>query len=276
MSVSKTRQVANISTCAALYAVAIAVTAFVPTPWGVGQFRPGVVVPAIYAFIGEPIEAGLGAAIGTFIGSFILLAAGTGLGPLGSLISGSPANFVGFYLLGWFVTKYRSWNGFILGTFVSLVLGNLIAAGGVTVYLTYVVPRWLTMTLDVKLGTTVGLTLFWTVTMLPFVLTLVPLVIAALNRSGLAIIRSGDFTYLRSRSVKGLVYPSVGVAAILAVIYAIVIVTPLGDLLFVSVASPKTVFWVKSLFALTSGILIAFGIIGALLISQSTTVQAHP
>jgi hypothetical protein len=275
MSVSKTRQVANISTCAALYAVAIAATAFVPTPWGVGQFRPGVVVPAIYAFIGGPIEAGLGAAIGTFIGSFILQAAGTGLGPLGSLISGSPANFVGFYLLGWLVTKYRSWNGFILGTFVSLVLGNLIAAGGVAMYLTYVVPRWLTMMLDVKLATVVGLTLFWTVTMLPFVLTLVPLVIATLNRSGLAIIRSGDFTYLRSRSAKGLIYPSIGVAAILAVIYAIVMATPLGDLLFVSVASPKTVFWVKSLFALTSGILIAFGIIGALLISRSAPVQAH-
>jgi hypothetical protein len=276
MSAGKTRQVANISTCAALYAVAIAATAFVPTPWGVGQFRPGVVVPAIYAFIGEPIEAGLGAAIGTFIGSFILQAAGTGLGPLGSLISGSPANLVGFYLLGWFVTKYRSWNGFIFGTFVSLALGNLIAAGGVATYLTYIVPRWLTMTLDVKLGTIVGLTLFWTVTMLPFVLTLVPLVTAALNRSGLAIIRSGDFTYLRSPSAKGVIYPSIGVAAILAAIYAIVIVTPLGDLLFVSVASPKTVFWVKSLFALTSAILIAFGIIGALLISRSTTVQAHP
>src|SRR5208337_3058880 len=83
MPVARAKQLANMATCAALYAVAIAATAFVPTPWGVGQFRPGVVIPAIYAFIGAPIEAGLGAAIGTFIGSFILQAAGTGLGPLG-------------------------------------------------------------------------------------------------------------------------------------------------------------------------------------------------
>ena len=269
MGIVNTRQVAHISTCAALYAVSIAATAYVPTPWGVGQFRPGVVVPAIYAFIGGPLVAGLGAAIGTFIGSLVLQAAGTGLGPLGSLVSGSPANFVGFYLLGWFVTKYKSWNGFILGTFISLTIGNLIAAGGVAVYLTYVVPRWLTMAMDVKLATVTGLTLFWTVTMLPFVLILVPLVIAVLSRGGLSVMTPGEFSYMRSGNLKDLLYPSVAVAGILIVTYALLIVTPFGGLLFASIASPETVFWVKSLFVLTSGILVAFGVIGPLLVSRS-------
>jgi hypothetical protein len=275
MRTSKTREVANVSTCAALYAVAISVTASVPTPWGVGQFRPGVLIPAIYAFVGGPIEAGLGAAIGTFIGSFILQATGTGLGPLGSLISGSPANFIGFYLLGWFISKYRSWNGFILGTFASLVLGNLIAAGGVVVYLTYVVPRWLTMALDVKLMTIVGLTLFWTTTMLPFVLIPVPILISGLTRSGLSIMNNGEFTYLRYRSSKGLIYPSLCVAGILTVIYGIIMLTSIGNLLFASVVKPQTVFWVKSLFVLTSGILVAFSIIGMLLASKTSTTHAR-
>ena len=97
--------------------------------------------PVIYAFLGGSLVAGVGAAVGTLIGSFILQAAGTGLGPLGSLVSGVPANFIGFYLIGWFVSKFKSWNGFILGTFVSLMIGNLVAAAGVAFYLTYVFPQ---------------------------------------------------------------------------------------------------------------------------------------
>ena len=58
MPVAKAKQLADMATCAALYAVAIAVTAFVPTPWGVGQFRPAVVIPVIYALLGGPLVAG--------------------------------------------------------------------------------------------------------------------------------------------------------------------------------------------------------------------------
>ena len=102
-------------------------------------------IPVIFAFLGGSLVAGVGAGVGTLIGSFILQAAGTGLGPFGSLVSGVPANFIGFYLLGWFVNRWKSWMGFILGTFVSLMIGNFVAAGGVAFYLTYVFPvglRW--------------------------------------------------------------------------------------------------------------------------------------
>jgi len=44
MSVAKSKQLANMGTCAALYTVAIATTAFVPTHLRVGQFRLRVVI----------------------------------------------------------------------------------------------------------------------------------------------------------------------------------------------------------------------------------------
>ena len=267
MPAHKTKQVAFVATCAALYAIAIALTASIPTPWGVGQFRPGVVVPAIYAFIGGASVAGWGAAVGTFIGSFILQAAGTGLGPLGSLVSGSPANFVGFYLLGWFVTKFKSWSAFVLGSFVSLLIGNLVAAVGVVFYLTYVFPTWATMMLSVKLGTIVGLTLFWTVTMIPFVLVVVPLVVVALNRTQLTSI---EVSYLRSGKSRDLICSCVIVAVILGVIYALIVGTDLGNLLFAAVVRPANIFWVKTLFATTAVIMVAIGIVGALLVSRPT------
>jgi hypothetical protein len=267
MPARKTKQIAFIATCAALYAVAIGITASVPTPWGVGQFRPGVVVPAIYAFIGGASVAGWGAAVGTFLGSFILQAAGTGLGPLGSLVSGSPANFVGFYLLGWFVTKFRSWKAFVLGSFVSLLIGNLVAAVGVVFYLTYVLPTWATMMLDVKIGTIVGLTLFWTVTMIPFVLVVVPLVVTALNRAGLPAV---EVSYLRSGTSKDLIYSCTVVAVTLGVIYALIVGTDLGNLLFAAVVRPANIFWVKALFAMTAGVMVAIGIVGAIFVSRSS------
>ncbi len=271
MAPQKTKQIVFMATCAALYAVAIAITAYVPTPWGVGQFRPGVVVPAIYAFIGGASVAGWGAAVGTFLGSFILQAAGTGLGPLGSLVSGSPANFVGFYLLGWFVTKFKSWNAFILGSFVSLLIGNLVAAAGVAFYLTYVLSTWATMMLDVKIGTIVGLTLSWTVTMIPFVLVVVPLVVTALNKAGLSTV---EVSYLRSGTSKDLIYPSAIVAVILGVIYGLIVGTDLGNLLFAAVVRPANIFWVKTLFAMTTGVMVAFGIVGAILVSRSSQKSA--
>ena len=273
MPVARSKQLANMATCAALYAVAIAVTAFVPTPWGVGQFRPGVVIPVIYGFLAGSLVAGVGAAVGTLIGSFILQAAGTGLGPLGSLISGVPANFIGFYLLGLFVNKWKSWNGFILGTFVSLMIGNLVAAGGVAFYLTYVFPRWVSMVFEVKLATVLGLTLFWTVTMLPFVLVIVPLVIVALSRTGFS--NMGSFSYFRSASMKDVAGPSVIVAVILGITYVLIVVTSVGNLMFASVVSEANIFWVKSLFALSALIMIGFAVVGVLLVAKPYRKSAH-
>ena len=53
--------------CAALYAVGSFATAYIPSPWGFGQFRPAVVIPAFFAAIFGPMPAGIGAAMGTLI-----------------------------------------------------------------------------------------------------------------------------------------------------------------------------------------------------------------
>ena len=46
--------------CAALYAIGSYVTAYIPSPWGAGQFRPAVVIPSLFATIFGPLPAGIG------------------------------------------------------------------------------------------------------------------------------------------------------------------------------------------------------------------------
>jgi hypothetical protein len=41
--------------CAALYAVGAYATAYIPSPWGFGQFRPAVVIPAFFAVVFGPL-----------------------------------------------------------------------------------------------------------------------------------------------------------------------------------------------------------------------------
>ncbi|MGC8911289.1 MAG: hypothetical protein ACP5K8_04375 [Nitrososphaeria archaeon] len=164
--------------CATLYASLIALTAGIPTPWGVGHFRPAVVIPALFALIAGPWIAAVGAALGTQIGSFILP---TGLGPLGSFVSGLPGNFFGFLLYGFILRRFRSWTGFVVGTIMGTLVGNLIAASGVVFWLTVIVPRWAGLSSEALLLTVFGLTMFWEVTMVPFILLTVPPITAALR-----------------------------------------------------------------------------------------------
>jgi hypothetical protein len=44
--------VSLISICASLYAISIILTAYLPTPWGVGHLRLGIIIPAIFALLG--------------------------------------------------------------------------------------------------------------------------------------------------------------------------------------------------------------------------------
>jgi hypothetical protein len=82
--------------CAALYGVGSLATAYIPSPWGFGQFRPAVIVPAFFAVIYGPIPAGIGAALGTLIADSVK----HGYLYPGSLIAAVPGNFLGFYLFG--------------------------------------------------------------------------------------------------------------------------------------------------------------------------------
>lgn len=163
---------------AALYAVLSFATAYVPSPWGMGQFRPAVVVPTFFAAIFGPWAGGVGAALGTLIADSIK----HGELYFGSLIAAVPGNFIGFFLFGYVLRKKFSWARFVTMTNVALIVANVIVAFlYVFAYkLMYVQASAFTqLTPSSLVVLPVGLTIFWFVTMLPFVLLLVPPMIKA-------------------------------------------------------------------------------------------------
>lgn len=257
-NVSKT--VALIAICAALYAAAIAVTSPMPTPWGVGHFRPGVIVPALFALISTPFVAGMGAAMGTFMASFILATFGLS-NPILSLISGVPGNFIAFYLLSWLTSKSRTWRSFIPSSVVSLFVGNLVAATGVTAYFSFVVPNWAAWSISEKFFTILGLTLFWMVTMIPFVITLVPPLYKGITPivSGRLIMSTKVKPFNNDRP-KDLLYNSIMIFLLFVAVYVGIVMTPFGDTIFGKVIRPEYIFWVKNLFIIAGGTVLAFGL----------------
>ncbi|MBN1683323.1 ECF transporter S component [Candidatus Bathyarchaeota archaeon] len=110
--------------CAALYAVGSYLTAYIPSPWGVGQFRPAVVIPAYFAIIFGPLPAGIGAAFGTLLADSIK----HGYLYPGSLIAAVPGNFIGFYFMGKLLWKKFSWDRFIIIINAGLFLANAIVS----------------------------------------------------------------------------------------------------------------------------------------------------
>ncbi len=162
---SRAKLVAFAAICAALYATINAVTSFIPTPYGIGEFRPGVIVPAFFAIVVGPIPAAIGAGVGSFIGDMVSLVP-TGRSTFAlALGAGATGNFVGFLVLGYVYQKLQTWRGFIAGTTLGLFFGNLVAATGVVVIL--------------GLSTVIlaGLLFFWFGTMFPFVIIFVPVLI---------------------------------------------------------------------------------------------------
>ncbi len=240
---SRSLRVSLISVSAALYAAAIAVTSPIPTPWGVGNFRPGVLVPAFFAVVCGPMVGGVGAAIGCFIGDLALFMFGLS-NPLLSLVAGVPANFVGFYLLGWLVSKYRSWASFVASSFVALIVGNLIAALGVVGFLS----------LQPVLATVIGLTFFWVATMAPFVIPFTPILVRGAKPILSQIEMDTGVSKMSWEKPINLLRSSVAVAVVLATLYVIGEYTPWGNLLF-------STFWMKMLLLIAAGVVFAFGVI---------------
>jgi len=237
-SLSSTKKLSLISINAALYAVAIAVTSPIPTPWGVGHFRPGVVIPAFFTVVFGPIIGGVGAAIGCFLGDFALSFFGLTT-PLLSLIAGVPGNFGGFYVLGWLISKRRSLASFVISSFVALIVGNLVAALGVLAYFWFIVPSWASWPMNMKIAVVSGLTLFWVVTMVIFVIPLVPIIVSyvepSLRRMGMI----GEVSNLTWNSSFSLIKSTVSIALILAAIYCLVALTPGGAMIFAGVLPPE-------------------------------------
>ena len=170
-------QTVAMSMCAVLYAVGSYATAYIPSPWGFGQFRPAVVIPAFFATIFGPTPAAFGAAIGTLIAD----SAKHGYVYPGSLLAAVPGNFIGFYLFGYIVKKF-TWGRFVLAANVTLTIANAIVAF-LYVFLFKLLYlgdlKYVSMTPDLLVLSSTGLTIWWFVTMLPFVLLFTPLLIRA-------------------------------------------------------------------------------------------------
>jgi len=181
-STSVSTRVSLIAIVAVLYAIGKGLTAYVPSPWGVGQLLVGIFIPAFFAVVAETIPVAIGAGLGTFIGDVLFLTPLGGTNPALSLIAGVPANFVAFLVFGWFVKKYKSWAGFVAGTVSFVTLGNLIAATSVVLFgaavftpVTYIITHF---TLP---GLVLGLTVFWNMTSIPAIIIAVPLLVRAVG-----------------------------------------------------------------------------------------------
>jgi hypothetical protein len=168
-------EVALSATCAVLYAMGSYLTAYISSPWGSGQFRPAVVIPAIFAALFGPFVGGIGAALGTLIADSVK----HGELYVRSLVSAVPGNFIGFYLFGLLMKRRFSWENFVKTSQVTLLISNVIVAFLYVYYRVFVDVSYPVAFADAWIYIALGLVAWWYVTMLPFVLLLGPPLIRA-------------------------------------------------------------------------------------------------
>ncbi len=196
-------EVVAMAMCAALYAAASYLTAYISSPLGFGQFRPAVVIPAFFAVAFGPLPAGVGAAVGTLIADSVKHG---GL-YIGSLIAAVPGNFIGFYLFGLICRRF-SWKRFILATFTTLIFANFIVAFFYIYAYKSLFLQALELDFSGLMTLTLALTIWWFATMLPFVLTITPLLLRAAAKVFPSLVsesfRSGDLGQGLPRSGLGL------------------------------------------------------------------------
>jgi len=172
---NRSRIVAFTSLGSALYAVGAYATAYIQSPWGVGQFRPAVVVPSVFAVLFGPFVGGLSAALGTLVADSLKHMTLY----IPSLVAAAPSNFAAFYLFGKLVENRFRWPRFIASSILALAVGNGTCAVLYTLYKAAIgsIPAQLVP------GLSVGLTAWWFSTMLPFQLLAVPPILRALAKA---------------------------------------------------------------------------------------------
>jgi MFS family permease len=257
---------------AALYAVGSFLTAYIPSPWGIGQFRPAVVIPSFFAVIFGPWAGGIGAALGTLIADSVKHG---GLNP-GSLLAAVPGNFIGFFLMGYARRKKFSWVRFITVSNIALVVSNAVVAFlYVFIYkaLYAQASAFTEATGQTLIALSVGLTIFWFVTMLPFVLLLVPSFVAVVAKAFPSIVppevRTSGFKQIPKRMLgASMIVPGLALIAI----GLIVSFVPLGGYLPVNFATsyfPATTISLIQLLLYLGGI--ALTILGILAVTKKET-----
>lgn len=176
---SVSTKVSIIAITAVLYAIGKGLTAYVPSPWGVGQLLVGIFIPAYLAVVSETLPVAIGAGMGTFIGDVIFLTPLGNTNPALSLIAGVPANFFAFLLFGWFVKKYPTWSGFVAATIAFVTFGNLIAAVSVVLFGALVFAPAAGLASFNAVNLVLGFTVFWNTTAIPAIIIGVPILIRA-------------------------------------------------------------------------------------------------
>ncbi len=169
-------EVALSATCAVLYAMGSLLTTYIHSPWGAGQFRPAVVIPAVLSTIFGPMVGGLGAAVGTLLADSI----SHGQFYVRSLVSSVPGNFVGFYAFGWLMKRKFSWGNYIKASQVTLLVANAIVAFLYVYFRVFVEGSYPIVFRQTWIYISLGLVAWWYVTMLPFVLLIGPPLIQAI------------------------------------------------------------------------------------------------
>lgn len=122
MKLSITRFITLTAINAALYATVGYITylgIFAPV-FGVVRFWPSVIIPAAFSVLFHPLIGGVGAAIGIFISDLLI----HGNAVL-SITVGVPANFVGFYLIGYL--ERRKGKATIMGLIIQIIPVVIIA-----------------------------------------------------------------------------------------------------------------------------------------------------
>lgn len=244
-------KVAVIAVTAVLYAIGKGLTAYVPTPWGVGQLLVGLFIPAFFAVVSDTLSVAIGAGLGTFIGDTLFLAALGGTNPALSLIAGVPANFVGMLLFGWFVKRYRSWPAFVAATVSFVTLGNLIAALSVVLFgaAVFTPVNYLVTHFNLA-GLVLGFTVYWNMTSIPAIIVGVPILVRAF----------GPF-YGRSGIIQNRPDWSMGIGGrqtVVAVIFGILFL--LLGVVFLALAPNSLSLWpgLTTWFAVASAIVLIF------------------
>ncbi len=246
--------------CAGLYAIGSYVTAYIPSPWGAGQFRPAVVIPALFATIFGPLPAGIGAALGTLIADSIK----HGYLYPGSYLAAVPGNFIGFYLFGYIVRKF-TWSRFIVASNVTLTVANVIVAALYVVVFKILYlsdPKYVAFSSEAVGLFILGLTIWWFVTMLPFVLLVTPVLIRVIATAFPSLVTEDvrvhglgeeipTTTFSMAMLVPGLLMLGIGVATTF---------TPFGDTMRVFFGA-TTVSLIEIMFYASGVVLTALGLL---------------
>lgn len=183
---STSTKVVTIVITAVLYAIGKGLTAYIRTPWGVGQLLVGIFLPAFLAVVSDTLSVAIGAALGTFLGDTLILTPLGATTPQLSLVAGVPANFVAFLLFGWFVKKYRTWPAFVAASVSFVTLGNLMAAVLVVLFSwavqIFALPSaWDLGNPALSFGLVFGLTAYWNMTSIPAIIVGVPPLLRAIR-----------------------------------------------------------------------------------------------